>query len=150
MSQATTTYEKILEAQNEQLRETVEKLITENDKVNKEYCVSQAQYNELHKDILILLRDCKKTVETQPATGRSKEYSQVIWSYRWSPRSDYWEKRMPVIYPILRKIWLDHIESEVNGMKHAIRNDNNGHYSYINRQDCKFPTEQKETGDTKS
>lgn len=143
MSQATTTYEKLLEAQNEQLRETVEKLSIENDRCYSDTCMLQTQYNQLHTDIIDLLTRAKKHIKTELVSRQRKEYHQVEWTCVWDTKSDYWREKSPALYPIMRQIWLDHMQSQVEGMKVAFRNDVNGSYSYMPAGGCKFATEVK-------
>jgi hypothetical protein len=139
MPEATTTYEKLLEAQNEQLREAIEKLVVENDVKQELISTTKAQYNTLMLDVAKLLKCLRPTLEMITERRGKSDTPQVTWSFRWYPSQSIDNVSMPLLHPLLKKAWLDHLEGSVGGMKLATRNDTNGAYSYIPKPTA-FPT----------
>jgi hypothetical protein len=142
MPECTTTYEKLLEAQNEQLREKIEKLIAENDELSKKSATTQIQFNLMYKDVLEFFKRSKIHVVQHPAYRRRKAHTEAVLTSSWSPESGYNEERMPMLHPMLRQIWLDFLEGSVQGMKWAFKNDKGtgkpSTYTYSKKPDAKF------------
>jgi len=141
MPEATTIYEKLLEAENEKLRDALEKQIIECDDTKRKYHATASDLQEFKKDITNLLLSSDINNKTCRGTRRSPDYNIAVWSIQWHPNSEYTYKRMPMLYPIMKKIWLNDLESKIQAMKFAIKNNNTGQWSIFQNRTFGFAPE---------
>lgn len=145
MPEPKAVYEKLLEAQNEQLQESVDRLIVEKDEVSKKLATVQLQYKMLHDEAVKFLQRATIHVVDHPAYRRRKAYRETTWTSTWLPDNN--SDGQPFLDTILRQIWLDFLEGSVQGMKWAFPGVRNGKpvYSYFKKHDAKFTVKNEET-----
>jgi hypothetical protein len=142
----TTSYEKRLEAQNDQLRATLHNLLVEHEKYRDAAIAMETDYNNLVKDIDKMFRKSQINFSMIKLSRSDKrDYPKAHFDISWNPTSSSTvSNTSQPIHNILREIWLDYLQGQVTGMKWSIKDTKHNKY-VIYSTDKKFKDTQNKS-----